>query len=61
VINKLSPIKTLFFYKSFYQGLPMRKQDFAHTNIYLTVTSTKDEHYIKKSINVPLKKLSAFF
>ena len=22
----------------------MRKQDFAHTNIYLTVTSTKDEH-----------------
>jgi hypothetical protein len=39
--------KNLIFYKSFYQGLPIRKQDFAHTNIYLTVTSTKDEHYIK--------------
>jgi len=31
----------------------MRKQDFAHTNIYLTVTSTKDEHYT----NVQLKKV----
>jgi len=45
--------KNLIFYKSFYQGLPIRKQDFAHTNIYLTVTSTKDEHYT----NVQLKKV----